>query len=97
MSSIKYLSLFYSLKGIWVATHNPPPKQPPINPPPPPVTDINIREIVLETIKRYKNGESSANIREITGLEKKQVSNALYYLKKRDKIILTESGLYKAV
>jgi hypothetical protein len=89
-------------KGIWVATHIPVPEQRvrvteqrEKKSPWRPSNDVNIREIVLKTIKQYKNGMKTAHIREKTGLGTKQLSNALYYLKKRDKIISLESGFYR--
>jgi len=84
-------------RGVYVATHSPPPQKPQKKPSKPTGNIVNIREKVLKTIERYKNGARSAKIRERTGLEKKQISNVLYYLKKRGKIISTEPGLYKAV
>ena len=82
-------------KGIWVATHISSPKQPAKKPPKRPANGVNIREIVLKTIKHYKNGVKAAQVREKTGLGSKQLNNALYYLKSRDKIISPETGFYK--
>jgi predicted transcriptional regulator len=84
-------------RGVWVATYSPRSKKLKIKPSKPKRKNVNIREEVLKTITRYKNGARFSKIVERTGFEKKQVRNALHSLKKQGKIISIEFGLYKAV
>ena len=51
---------------------------------------------VLTTVKRSKNGIAIAKIKEKTGLEQRQLSNALYKLLKNGKVALKERGVYTA-
>jgi hypothetical protein len=51
---------------------------------------------VLTTVKRSKNGIAIAKIKEKTGLEQRQLSNALYKLLKNGKVALKERGVYIA-
>jgi predicted Zn-ribbon and HTH transcriptional regulator len=83
--------------GVWVATHSPPFKKPPKKASKPTGHIVNIREKVLKTIARYENGARIAKIIERTGLENKQVRNALHALKKGGKVITVERGFFKAV
>ncbi|MBU3947825.1 MAG: hypothetical protein KJ882_06040 [Proteobacteria bacterium] len=57
---------------------------------------VTILGSVLTTVKRSKNGISIAKIKEKTGLEQRQLSNALYKLLKNGKVALKERGVYIA-
>ncbi|MGB5158954.1 hypothetical protein [Desulfobacterium sp. N47] len=59
-----------------------------------PAAPVTILGSVLTTIKRSKNGISIAKIKEKTGLEQRQLSNALYKLLKNGKVALKERGVY---
>ncbi|MBU1054375.1 MAG: hypothetical protein KKC46_11175 [Proteobacteria bacterium] len=57
---------------------------------------VTILGSVLTTVKRSKNGIAIAKIKEKTGLEQRQLSNALYKLLKNGKVALKERGVYIA-
>jgi len=79
--------------GVYVATHHQTIKiaEKPSKP------TMTIRGKVLKIVAGYKNGARAAKIRDRTGFGNKQVSNALNYLIKKEKIIRTETGFYKVV
>jgi predicted transcriptional regulator of viral defense system len=56
-----------------------------------------ILEQIYNLINRYKNGLDVQSIREKTGLEARQVSNAIYKLVKRERIEAVERGKYIAL
>ncbi|MFH2046750.1 MAG: hypothetical protein ABIK92_16585 [Pseudomonadota bacterium] len=58
--------------------------------------EVTILGSVLTTVKRSKNGIAIAKIKEKTGLEQRQLSNALYKLLKNGKVALKERGVYIA-
>lgn len=62
----------------------------------PPAAPVTILGSVLTTVKRSKNGISIAKIKEKTGLEQRQLSNALYKLLKNGKVALKDRGIYVA-
>ena len=84
------------IPGVWVATQSSPSKKTPIKPLNDTGETLTIREEILKFIAENENGVKRAKIMEKTVFNYKQVSNALYYLIKRDKIIRTENGYYKA-
>lgn len=55
---------------------------------------LSVLDTVYEVIRRSRKGASISKLREKTGLDARQVSNALYKLTKRDKITAIERGLY---
>ena len=57
-------------------------------------TTSTVLESVFDIIKRGKNGVPIAKIKEKVGLTSKQLSNSLYKLSKRGKIIAKERGIY---
>jgi hypothetical protein len=54
-------------------------------------------ETILDTIKRYNNGISKKELINITGFGPRQISNAIYKLKKRRAIVDIDRGVYKAI
>lgn len=62
----------------------------------PSAAPVTILGSVLTTVKRSKNGISISKIKEKTGLEQRQLSNALYKLLKNGKVALKERGVYIA-
>jgi len=61
-----------------------------------PAGQIAILDKVLSTIKKSKNGIAIDKIKEKTGLEQRQLSNALYKLSKNGKIKAKVRGIYIA-
>jgi predicted Rossmann fold nucleotide-binding protein DprA/Smf involved in DNA uptake len=55
---------------------------------------LSVLDTVYEVIRRSRKGASISKLREKTGLDARQVSNALYKLTKRDKIVAIQRGLY---
>jgi len=53
-----------------------------------------VLDTVFEVIKKSRKGVSIAKLRDKTGLEARQLSNALYKLSKRGKIEAVSRGLY---
>lgn len=53
-----------------------------------------VLDSVLDVIRRSRNGATIAKLKEKTGLEARQLSNALYKLSKRGKIEAKSRGLY---
>jgi predicted Rossmann fold nucleotide-binding protein DprA/Smf involved in DNA uptake len=53
-----------------------------------------VLDSVFDVIKRSRTGASIARLKEKTGLEARQLSNALYKLSKRGKIETKARGLY---
>lgn len=53
-----------------------------------------VLDSVFDVIRRSRNGASIAKLKEKTGLEARQLSNALYKLSKRGKIEAKSRGLY---
>jgi predicted Rossmann fold nucleotide-binding protein DprA/Smf involved in DNA uptake len=53
-----------------------------------------VLDSVLDVIRRSRNGATIAKLKEKTGLEARQLSNALYKLSKRGKIEAKARGLY---
>ena len=49
---------------------------------------------VLDVIKKSKNGATIANLKAKTGLESRQLSNALYKLSKKGQIKTVSRGVY---
>ena len=58
---------------------------------------ITVLDSVFDVIRRSRNGASIAKLKEKTGLEARQLSNALYKLSKRGKIEAKSRGLYVKV
>jgi len=61
-----------------------------------PAGQITILDKVLSTVKKSKNGVAIGKIKEKTGLEQRQLSNALYKLSKNGKIKVKDRGIYIA-
>mgnify|MGYP001107539359 CR=1 FL=1 len=57
--------------------------------------DKTVLDSVFDVIRRSRNGVSIAKLKEKTGLEARQLSNALYKLSKRGKIEAKSRGHYK--
>jgi predicted Rossmann fold nucleotide-binding protein DprA/Smf involved in DNA uptake len=55
---------------------------------------LSVLDTVLETIKRSRNGATVANLRAKTGLNPRQLSNALYKLSKKGSIKSPARGTY---
>lgn len=55
---------------------------------------LTVLDSVFEVVKRSRKGATIAKLKEKTGLEAKQLSNALYKLSKKGKIKATARGLY---
>lgn len=55
---------------------------------------VTVLDSVLDVIRRSRNGATIAKLKEKTGLEARQLSNALYKLSKRGKIEAKSRGLY---
>lgn len=51
-------------------------------------------DAVLEVVKRSKKGATIATLKEKTGFDSRQLSNALYKLSKRDMIASKTRGVY---
>lgn len=83
--------------GVFIATHKPPIKKPKTISSKSPGKTGSIREKVLKAVERYKKGVTTDQIIGKTGLEKKQIKNALHALKKKEKIISVDRDLFKAV
>jgi predicted Rossmann fold nucleotide-binding protein DprA/Smf involved in DNA uptake len=58
------------------------------------VKGATVLDSVFDVIRRSRNGASIAKLKEKTGLEARQLSNALYKLSKRGKIEAKSRGLY---
>lgn len=58
------------------------------------VAGVTVLDSVFDVIRRSRNGASIAKLKEKTGLEARQLSNALYKLSKRGKIEAKSRGLY---
>ena len=56
--------------------------------------DGSIRQIVYEEIKKHPNGCSKDDLRKITGIRNKQLSNTLHRLKKSGLIVSIGRGIY---
>jgi predicted Rossmann fold nucleotide-binding protein DprA/Smf involved in DNA uptake len=56
--------------------------------------DKTVLDSVFDVIRRSRNGVSIAKLKEKTGLEARQLSNALYKLSKRGKIEAKSRGHY---
>jgi polyhydroxyalkanoate synthesis regulator phasin len=54
-------------------------------------------EIVLDLIRRSKNGIGIAEVREQTGYDDKKLRNIIFRLNKMEKIMRVSRGSYKAV
>jgi len=61
-----------------------------------PAGQATILGSVLSAIKKSKNGVAIGKIKEKTGLEQRQLSNALYKLSRNGKIKTKERGIYIA-
>ncbi|RPH49900.1 MAG: hypothetical protein EHM85_12285 [Desulfobacteraceae bacterium] len=61
-----------------------------------PASQATILGSVLGAIKKSKNGVAIGKIKEKTGLEQRQLSNALYKLSRNGKIKAKERGIYVA-
>lgn len=61
-----------------------------------PAGQATILGSVLSAVKKSKNGVAISKIKEKTGLEQRQLSNALYKLSKNGKIKVKERGIYIA-
>jgi len=61
-----------------------------------PAGQATILGSVLSAIKKSKNGVAIGKIKEKTGLEQRQLSNALYKLSKNGKIKVKVRGIYIA-
>ncbi len=57
-------------------------------------TQLTVLDSVFDIIKRSKKGVTIAKLKEKTRLESRQISNALYKLAKKDKIVSKERGSY---
>ena len=53
-----------------------------------------VLDTVFDVIKRSRNGATIANLREKTGLEARQLSNALYKLAKKGRVKTKSRGVY---
>ncbi len=60
-------------------------------------TGATVLDSVFDVIRRSRNGASIAKLKEKTGLEARQLSNALYKLSKRGKIEAKSRGHYVKV
>jgi predicted Rossmann fold nucleotide-binding protein DprA/Smf involved in DNA uptake len=56
--------------------------------------DKTVLDLVFDVVRRSRNGVSIAKLKEKTGLEARQLSNALYKLSKRGKIEARSRGHY---
>ena len=59
-----------------------------------PAKQATVLDSVFKVIKRTRKGIAIAKIQEKTGLNSKQISNALYKLSNKDMIVAKERGLY---
>ena len=53
-----------------------------------------VLDMVFDAVRRSRNGITIAKLKDKTGLESRQLSNALYKLTKRDKIVAKSRGVY---
>ena len=53
-----------------------------------------VLDTVYDVIRRSRNGATIAKLKEKTALNPRQLSNALYKLSKREKIVAKSRGLY---
>ncbi|CAN2042654.1 Replication protein A C-terminal domain-containing protein [Candidatus Magnetomoraceae bacterium gMMP-15] len=58
---------------------------------------FTVLESVLSVINKHKKGISIAKLKKVTGLENRQVSNALYKLSQKGLVETAERGVYVAV
>lgn len=58
------------------------------------VKQLTVLDTVFDKIKRAKNGMAISRIQEKTGLGDRQLSNALYKLSKKGKILSKSRGVY---
>jgi predicted Rossmann fold nucleotide-binding protein DprA/Smf involved in DNA uptake len=56
--------------------------------------DKTVLESVYDVIRRSRNGASIAKLKDKTGLEARQLSNALYKLSRRGRIEAKSRGIY---
>jgi predicted Rossmann fold nucleotide-binding protein DprA/Smf involved in DNA uptake len=54
----------------------------------------SVLDQVLDAVRRSRNGATIAKLKEKTGLESRQLSNALYKLSKRGQIESPARGVY---
>ena len=59
-----------------------------------PAKQVTVLDTVFNAIKRTKKGVTVARLKEKTDLNAKQLSNALYKLSKKGKIVAKSRGLY---
>jgi predicted Rossmann fold nucleotide-binding protein DprA/Smf involved in DNA uptake len=55
---------------------------------------LTVLDSVFDAVRRSRNGITIAKLKEKTGLESRQLSNALYKLTKREKIVAKSRGVY---
>ena len=55
---------------------------------------MSVIDTVFEVVKRSRKGTTIATLKEKTGFDSRQLSNALYKLSKRDKIVSKTRGVY---
>jgi predicted Rossmann fold nucleotide-binding protein DprA/Smf involved in DNA uptake len=53
-----------------------------------------VLDMVFDAVRKSRNGITIAKLKDKTGLESRQLSNALYKLTKRDKIVAKSRGVY---
>jgi len=84
-------------KGIWVPTYNSPGAKSSNDAKKMVKKPGNIRDKVFKAVARYKKGATTEKIIARTGLETKQIRNALHALKKKGRIESPKQNLFKAV
>lgn len=57
-------------------------------------TSATVLDSVFDVVRRSRNGATIAKLKEKTGLSPRQLSNALYKLSTRGKIVAKSRGLY---
>ena len=55
---------------------------------------LSVLDSVFDTIKKSRKGATIAELKQKTGLNPRQISNALYKLSKRDLIVSAARGVY---
>jgi predicted Rossmann fold nucleotide-binding protein DprA/Smf involved in DNA uptake len=58
------------------------------------VKNVSVIDSVFDVVKRSKKGTTIATLKEKTGFDSRQLSNALYKLSKRGKIASKTRGVY---